>query len=161
MQPSYPAQPPLPSPPARPPLHNRGVGSSKLSSSHSELPGGLAAAVIVLLTAFNLVTWSNFQTSLVTAEAVTVIGLFGALVGHFWRDSAQEPVAVAATFTATVAATLTLCNGFGWLTWTQDQITAVLGIITAFLGVGSALFARSIVTAEPTKKRPYPKGTRH
>jgi hypothetical protein len=124
-------------------------------------PGGLAAAVIVWVTAFELVTWSDFQTALVTAEAVAVIALFGAVVGHFWRDSAQEPVALAATFTATVAATLALCNGFGWLSWTQNQITAVLGVFTALLGVCAALFARSRVTAQPTPKKADPKGTRN
>ena len=149
-----PAQPAGTTAPAQP-----GSGKQQAVLVALGAPGGLAAAVIVLLTAFNLVTWSDFQTSLVTAEAVAVIGLFGALVGHFWRDSAQEPVALAATFTATVAATLALCNGFGWLTWTQDQITAVLGVFTAFLGVGSALFARSLVTAESTPKKAGPKGT--
>jgi FtsH-binding integral membrane protein len=87
---------------------------------------------------------------------VAVIALFGTLVGHFWGDSAREPVALAVAFTATVTATLALCTGFGWLTWTQDQITAVLGVLTALLGVGTALFARSKGDATPTPKRTDP-----
>jgi hypothetical protein len=121
-------------------------------------PGGLAAAVIVWMTAFQIVSWTDFQTALVTAETAALIGFFGALVGHFWRDSSQEPVALAATFTATMAATLALCNGFGWLTWSQDQITAVLGVFTAFLGVGTAFFARRKVEADTTPKKAAPKG---
>ena len=119
-------------------------------------PGGLAAAVIVWMTAFQIVSWTDFQTALVTAEAAAVIGLFGALVGHFWPESSKEPVALAATFTATLAATLALCNGFGWITWSQDQVTAVLGVFTAFLGVGTALFARSRVQAATTPKKAPP-----
>jgi len=122
-------------------------------------PGGLAAAVIVWMTAFKIVTWSDFQTALVTAEAVALTALLGAGVGHFWRESSKEPVALAATFTATFAATLALCNGFGWLTWSQNQITAVLGVFTAFLGIGTALFARSRVDAKTTPKKTAPEGS--
>lgn len=120
-------------------------------------PGGLAAAVIVWITAFQIVSWTDFQTALVTAEVAALIGFFGALVGHFWRESSQEPVALAATFTATLAATLALCNGFGWITWSQDQVTAVLGVFTAFLGVGTAVFARNRVKADTTPKKAAPK----
>lgn len=120
-------------------------------------PGGFAAAVIVWITAFQIVTWTDFQTALVTAEAVALTAFFGALVGHFWRESSKEPVALAATFTAAFAATLALGNGFGWLTWSQNQITAVLGVFTAFIGIGSALFARSRVEANHTPKKAAPK----
>lgn len=113
--------------------------------------------MIVWVTAFQIVAWSDFQTALVTAEAAALTGLFGALVGHFWRESSKEPVALAATFTGALAATLALCNGFGWLTWTQDQVTAVLGVFTAFLGIGSALFARTRVTADTTPRKAAPK----
>ena len=120
-------------------------------------PGGLAAALIVWMTAFQIVTWTNFQTALVTAEAVALIAFIGALVGHVWPESSKEPVALAATFTAAFAATLALGNGFGWWTWSQNQITAVLGIFTAFIGVGTALFARSRVDARPPAKKADPK----
>ena len=120
-------------------------------------PGGLAAAVIVWVTAFQIVHWTDFQTALVTAEAVALTAFFGALVGHLWRESSKEPVALAATFTAAFAATLALGNGFGWMTWSQNQVTAVLGVLTAFIGVGSALFARSQVNAKPTPKKADPK----
>ena len=116
-------------------------------------PGSLAAAVIVWSTAFQIVTWTDFQTALVTAEAVTLTAFFGALVGHFWRESSKEPVALAATFTAAFAATLALGNGFGWLTWSQNQITAVLGVVTAFIGIGLAVFALSRVQANHTPKK--------
>jgi hypothetical protein len=105
------------------------------------------------LTAFQIVSWTDFQTALVTAEAAAVIGLVGAIVGHFWPESSKEPVALAATFTASVAATLALGNGFGWITWSQDQVTAALGVLTAFLGVGAAFFARSRVQAATSPKR--------
>lgn len=121
-------------------------------------PGGLAAAVIVWMTAFQIVSWTDFQTALVTAEVAAIIGFFGALVGNYWQESSKEPVALAATFTATLAATLALCNGFGWITWSQDQITAVLGVFTAFLGVGAAFFARSRVQAAATPKKAAPEG---
>jgi hypothetical protein len=113
----------------------------------------VAAAVIVWMTAFQIVSWTDFQTALVTAEAVAVIGFFGSLVGHFWPDCKAEPVALAATFTATLAASIALCNGFGWITWSPNQITAVLGVFTAFVGIGAALFARHGVEAHKTPKR--------
>jgi hypothetical protein len=113
--------------------------------------------VIVWLTAFQIVSWTDFQTALVTAEVAALIGLFGALVGHFWRESSKEPVALAATFTATLAATLALGNGFEWITWSQDQVTAALGVFTTFLGVGCAFFARRSVQADTTPKKAAPK----
>ena len=58
--------------------------------------------------------WSAAQTALVTAEAAAVTGFITALVAHLKRGTKQEPVALAATFTATVSATLALGSGFGW-----------------------------------------------
>ena len=84
---------------------------------------------------------------------MALIAFFGALVGHFWRENSKEPVALAATFPAAFAATLALGNGFNWLTWSQNQITAVLGVFTAFIGVSAALFARSQVQADQTPKK--------
>lgn len=111
--------------------------------------GGLAIAVIAVLTTFNVVSWSAAQTALVTAEAGAVIGLVSALVAHFWPGTQQEPVAVAATFTATVSATMALGAGFAWWTLTTDQTAALVGVVTAVIGVLTAVIARGQVVAKP------------
>lgn len=112
--------------------------------------GPLAAAIIAILTTFDVVDWSAAQTTLVTTEAGAVIGLISALVAHLWQATEKEPVAVAATFTAAVAATLALGSGFSWWHLTTDQTGVLVSLVTAVLGVGSALIARSQVT--PTKR---------
>lgn len=109
--------------------------------------GGVAVAVITLLVAFGAVTWSPTQTGLATAEAAAVIGLLSACTAHFWPGTQKEPVAVGGTFTALVAATLALVSGFNLWTLTQDETSALVGLVTAMLAVGTALFARSQVTA--------------
>lgn len=78
--------------------------------------GGVAVAVITLLTAFNVVNWSNSQTALATAEAAAVVAFLTAVVAHVWHGTKQEPVALGGTFTALVAATLALMSGFS--VWT-------------------------------------------
>ncbi len=110
--------------------------------------GGVAVAVITLLTSFSVVHWSAAETGLATAEAAAVIGFLSACVAHFWHGTQKEPVAVAGTFTALVAATLALLSGFHVWTLTQEEISALLGLVTAVLAVGAALFARGKVTAD-------------
>lgn len=112
--------------------------------------GGLAVAVITVLTTFSIVSWSAAQTALVTAEAGAIIGLATALVAHFWPGTQQEPVAVAATFTATISATMALGTGFGWWSLTTDQTGALVGVVSAVIGVLTAVLARNQVQAKTT-----------
>jgi len=110
--------------------------------------GGVAVAVITLLTAFNAVSWSASQTALATAEAAAVVAFLTACVAHLWPSTKKEPVALAGTFTALVATTLALMSGFDVWKLTQVQISALVGLVTALISVGTALFARGQVTAK-------------
>lgn len=112
--------------------------------------GTLGVAVITIVTVFGVVHWSAAQTALVTAEAAAIAGLLTAIVAHLRPGTSKEPVALAATLTATVSATLALGSGFGWWSLTQEQTSAVGGLVTAILGVGGALFAREHVRAKTT-----------
>ena len=116
--------------------------------------GTLAVSVITVLTVFTVVEWSAAQTALVTAEVGAVIGLVTALVAHLRPATAKEHVALAATLTATVSATLALGSGFSWWELTEAQTGALAGVITAVLGVGSAMFARQHVQAETSPNSP-------
>ena len=115
--------------------------------------GPLAVAVIAVLTVFEIVDWSASQTALVTAEAGAIIGFVSALVAHLWPGTKQEPVALAATFTAAISATTALGTGFGWWNLTEEQVSTLASLITAIIGVGSAMVARNIVTAPRTGDR--------
>jgi hypothetical protein len=108
--------------------------------------GVVAGAVIIVLTSFDLVDWSGAQTTLVSAEAAAMIALLTAIVSHLWPGTPKEPVALAATLTAAVSATLALGTGFAWWDWTPEQISAVVSLVTAVIGVGSATVARSRVS---------------
>jgi hypothetical protein len=110
--------------------------------------GTLAVALITIVTVFKVVDWSAAQTAFVTAEAAAVAGFLTALVAHLMPGTSKEPVALAATFTATVSATLALGSGFGWWSLTEQQTSAVAGVLTAVLGVGGALIARHHVTVQ-------------
>ena len=125
--------------PAMPPLNPRAVLGAL---------GALAVAVITLMTVFTLVDWTAAQTALVTAEVAAVIGLATALVAHLTPATAREHVALAATCTATASATLALGSGFGWWSLTEQETSALAGVVTAVLGVGGAVIARQHVTAE-------------
>jgi hypothetical protein len=113
--------------------------------------GGVAAALITLLAVFNAISWSASQTALATTEAAAVVGFLSAACAHFWPRSKKEPVALGGTFTALVAATLALMSGFNVWKLTQDQIAALVGLVTALIGAGTAWFARTQVTAKPQK----------
>lgn len=108
----------------------------------------LGVAVITLITVFKIVDWSAAQTALVVAEVAAVTGLVTALVAHLKPATSREHVALAATLTATVAATLALGTGFRWWTLTEQETSAIAGVVTAVLGVGGAVFARQHVEAE-------------
>ena len=112
--------------------------------------GALAVAVIAVLTTFGVVDWSDAQTALVTTEAAALIGLIGAVVAHRTPGTKQEPVAVAAAFTAALSATIALGTGFEWWNLTTEQTSVLVSLVTAIIGVGSALFARTKVTAATT-----------
>ena len=112
--------------------------------------GTLAVALLTIVTVFKAVDWSAAQTALVTAEAVAVTGLISALVAHRMRGTKQEPVAVAAAVTATVSATLALGSGFAWWSLSEQKTSALVGVVTAFVAVVGAVFARNRVKAHVT-----------
>lgn len=110
----------------------------------------VATATLTLLSSLNIVHWSAAQTTLVSAEALAVIGFVTALIAHLWPGTKREPVAFAATLTAVISATLALGTGFGWWNLTASQIAAVVSFVSSIVGVGSALIARQTVTATRT-----------
>jgi uncharacterized membrane protein YbaN (DUF454 family) len=121
--------------------------------------GALAAAVIGVLTSLGAVHWSGGQTSLVSAETAAAIAFLSAVVAHIWPDTKKEPVAVAAAFTALVTTTLTLGTGFSWWSLDKEQLSSLTAVVASSLGLGSALFARSKVTAgSTTPAAPNPGG---
>jgi len=109
--------------------------------------GILAVATPPFLAAVG-VDWSSAQTALVTAEAVAATALVSALVAHFWPATKEEPVAIAAAFTAWATATAALITGFGWWDLTEEEVAAVLSFVTAVVNAIGAVFARGNVTAE-------------
>lgn len=111
---------------------------------------GLAASVIALLPALNIVHWSAGQTALVSAEAAAVLGLVTAVVTHFWPGTSKEPVALAATLTAWATATCALGGGFAWWQLTEAQSSALVAVVAAAVGVIGAVAARSKVHADRT-----------
>jgi hypothetical protein len=108
--------------------------------------GAFLVALITVVTVFDVVHWSAAQTALVTAEAAAAAAFLTAVVAHLAPGTSKEPVALAATFTATVSATLALGSGFGWWSLTEQQMSALAGVVTAVIGVGCALFARNRVS---------------
>jgi hypothetical protein len=109
--------------------------------------GALAAAVISLLTSLNAVHWVAAQTSLVSTESAAVLAFISAVLAHVWPDTKQQPVAVAASLTALVTATVALGTGFSWWTISPAQSSALVAVLSSGVGLGSALVARSKVTA--------------
>jgi hypothetical protein len=80
------------------------------SNPKAAVAGGLGALAVALVTIVTVkgVDWSAAQTALVTAEAAAVVGFITALVAHLRPSTSKEPVALAATFSAMVSATLAL-----------------------------------------------------
>jgi len=113
----------------------------------------LATAVIAVLTVFETVHWTPAQSTLVTTEAGAVLAFVWAGLGHLWPGTQQQPVALAATFTALASTTIALGAGFEWWNWTSEQIAAINGLVTAFVGVGTALLARNLVHADKTPSK--------
>ncbi|MDA0161294.1 hypothetical protein OM076_13535 [Solirubrobacter ginsenosidimutans] len=124
--------------------------------------GTLSLGVITLLTVFAVVDWSAAQTALLTAELAAITGFAAALVAHLKPGTAQEHVALAATFTATVSTTLALGTAFDWWTLTGQEVSALVGVVTALTSVGSAMIARQHVrelitpNGEPARGRRPP-----
>jgi len=112
--------------------------------------GTLAAATVSLITSLGAVDWSAAQISLVSVDVGAFIAFVTAVIAHLWPDTKKQPVAVAATFTALLTATLTLGTGFKWWTFTDAQSSALVSVIGAIIGIGSALVARNAVTAATT-----------
>jgi hypothetical protein len=113
----------------------------------------LTGAVIGLLTSFNAVHWTSAQTTLVAAEAAAFWALASAVTAHLWPLTKKQPVAVAGTVTAFVAATLSLAIGFAWWQLTQSQNASLISLVTAIVAVVSALAARNTVRADTTPAR--------
>jgi peptidoglycan/LPS O-acetylase OafA/YrhL len=133
-----PANPATQPPPNQPPVPPKAAA----------VLAGLAAltvAAIGLITSFNTVHWTSAQTTLVVAEAAACWALAGAVTAHLWPQTKKQPVAVAGTLTAFVAATLALGIGFAWWQLTQAQNASLISLVTAIVAVASALAARSKV----------------
>ena len=121
------------------------------SPNPKTVAGGVAAlavALITVVTVFNVVNWSASQTALVTAEATVVVAFLAAVVADLRPGTPREPVALAATFTALFSATLALGAGFHWWSLTEQQVSALAGVLTAVFGIGGALLARQKVIAK-------------
>ena len=113
----------------------------------------LTGAVIGLMTSFTAVHWTSAQTTLVATEVAAFWALAAAVTAHLWPQTKKQPVAVAGTVTAFVAATLSLGIGFAWWQLTQSQNASLISLVTAIVAVASALVARSTVTAGTTPAR--------
>jgi hypothetical protein len=114
---------------------------------------GLVTAVIAVLTVFQTVNWTPAQSTLVTTEAGAALGFAWAVLAHLWPGTRRQPVALAATFTALASATVALGAGFEWWHWTAEQMAAINGLVTAFVGVGTALLAHNLVHADTAPHR--------
>jgi len=114
--------------------------------------GVLAGAIITLLASLEVVHWSATQTTLVAAESAAGIAFITAGIAHFWPGTSKEPVAVAASFTALVTATITLGTGFTWWHISKDQESAIVAVVSAAIGLLTAMFARSKVKSPVTPK---------
>lgn len=113
----------------------------------------LVTAVISVLTVFQAVAWTPAQTTVVTTEAGAALGFIWSVLAHIWPGTQKQPVAMAATFTALATSTVALGSGFKWWHWTGEQMAAVDGLVTALVGVGTALVARNLVSADTTPRR--------
>jgi hypothetical protein len=113
----------------------------------------LTAAVIGILTSFGAVRWNTAQTALVVAESAVFWAFVSALVAHLSRNTQQQPVAVAGTFTALVTATVSVGIGFSWWQASGTQNAYITSLVTALIAVASALVARMKVHADPTPER--------
>ena len=109
----------------------------------------LTGAVIGLMTSFNAVHWTSAQTTLVATEVAAFWALTSAVTAHLWPPTKKQPVAVAGTITAFVAATLSLAIGFAWWQLTQSQNASLISLVTAIVAVIAALAARSTVQPAP------------
>lgn len=132
--------------------HGR-VSPSPSASSHARAVlgalGTLSASAITLVIVFDVVEWTDAQTTLVYAEAGAVVALITALVAHWAKDTPKEPVAIAGALTATVATTLALLSAFEFWSLTEQQISALVGVVSAAVGVLSAMVARHHTTEAP------------
>lgn len=110
--------------------------------------GVLAAAVIAALPVLGAVGWNTAQTAGVTAFAAAVFGLATAVSAHYWPGTKKEPVGIAAAVTAAATTTVALGNLFAWWTLTAAQVSALLAVVSAAVGVVTALVARNHVAAQ-------------
>jgi hypothetical protein len=108
----------------------------------------LTGAIVGIITSFEIVQWTPAQTTLVGTEAVAFWALVSAVAAHFWPNTKKQPVAIAGTVTAFVSATLAMGIGFAWWHLTEVQNASLISLVTAVIAVGSALVARTAVTAK-------------
>lgn len=110
----------------------------------------LTGAVVGVIASFELVHWTPAQMTLVGAEAAAFWAFASAVTAHVWRGNPKkQPVAVAGTVTALVAATISLGIGFTWWQLNEAQNASLMALATAIVAVVSALIARGKVTANP------------
>lgn len=108
----------------------------------------LTGAVIGVLTSFEIVHWTPAQTTLVTTQAAAAWTVITAVAAHYWHETKRQPVAVAGTATAFVAATLSTGSGFSWWRLSETQNASLVSLVTTIIAVASALIARTTVTAK-------------
>ena len=110
----------------------------------------LGAAIISVLTTLQIVHWSSSQTTLVGTATAATITFIGALLAHFYPNTKQESVALAATFTAVFSSVLALGTGFTWWHLDAEPTAALVSFVASFIGIGSSVFARQKVVAKVT-----------
>lgn len=111
---------------------------------------GLVAAIVVVLNIFDITHFSDEQNLVLGATVSASLVLIMALTQHFRPSTAEEPVAVGSSFYAAVAAWLNMMVVFAWVHWTDQQIAAVLSLVTVVLALVGGWAVRSVVTAKRT-----------
>lgn len=110
----------------------------------------LVTAIVVVLNIFDITNWSEAQSLVVGSEASAMLILIMAVTQHFRPNTAEEPVAVASSFYAATATTINVFVVFQWVAWSDEQIAAVLSLVTIALALIGGWATRSVVTAPRT-----------
>lgn len=108
--------------------------------------GGLVALALAVLPAANVVHWSTEQLTALGLAGTASVALVGAVIGHFRKGTAPEPVALGYSLTAALGAWFVVGNIFGWWSLDAASQTAILGAILVLFGGGTAAAARQTVT---------------
>lgn len=110
----------------------------------------LVTAIVAVLIAFDIVDWTTGQGVLVGALASSVLVLILAIQQHFRPNTAEEPVAIAGSVTATASSTVALLVGFQIVHWSDQQIGVALGLVAVLVTLVGSWAAREAVTAKRT-----------